>query len=46
MNRVNPKYILRNYLAQNAIDAAEAGDNGKEINKLLMILQKPFDEWL
>lgn len=43
MNRVNPKYILRNYLAQQAIDQAEAGDYS-EIKTLHTILQKPFDE--
>lgn len=26
MNSNNPKYILRNYIAQNAIEAAEKGD--------------------
>lgn len=26
MNSNNPKYILRNYIAQNAIEAAENGD--------------------
>jgi uncharacterized protein YdiU (UPF0061 family) len=43
MKAVNPKFILRNHLAQDAIDRAEAGDFS-EIDKLLSILQKPFDE--
>ena len=43
MNRVNPKYILRNYLAQQAIERAQNGDFG-EVNKLLAILEQPFDE--
>lgn len=43
MNSVNPKYILRNYLCQNAIDAAEQGDFG-EVQQLLKVMQRPFDE--
>ncbi|MGR5120405.1 protein adenylyltransferase SelO [Vibrio astriarenae] len=43
MRQVNPKYILRNYLAQIAIDKAEQGDYS-EINTLIMLLKKPFDE--
>ena len=43
MNQVNPKYILRNYLAQNAIKAAQDGDYS-EVQTLFTILQKPFDE--
>lgn len=43
MKAVNPKYILRNYLAQQAIEQAEQGDFS-EIDKLLAILRKPFDE--
>jgi uncharacterized protein YdiU (UPF0061 family) len=43
MNRANPKYILRNYLAQQAIDRAEQKDFS-EINKLIAILNKPYDE--
>ncbi|KAK2405728.1 protein adenylyltransferase SelO [Trifolium repens] len=43
MDMVNPKYILRNYLCQTAIDAAEIGDFG-EIRRLLKIVEHPFDE--
>ncbi|MFZ6862647.1 protein adenylyltransferase SelO [Undibacterium sp. Ji67W] len=39
----NPKYILRNYLAQNAIEKAQKKDFS-EIAKLLSILENPFDE--
>lgn len=43
MNRVNPKYVLRNHLAQTAIELAQKKDFS-EVNKLLMILENPFDE--
>ncbi len=43
MNRSNPKYILRNYLAQQAIVRAE-GKDFSEIDKLNRILAKPYDE--
>ena len=43
MNLVNPKYILRNYLAQVAIEKAQQKDFS-EVQKLLNILQRPFDE--
>jgi uncharacterized protein YdiU (UPF0061 family) len=43
MNRVNPKYVLRNYLAQVAIEKAQNKDFS-EIAKLLAILEHPFDE--
>jgi len=43
MNQVNPKYILRNHLAQQAIEQAQKKDFS-EVNKLLNILSKPYDE--
>lgn len=43
MRQVNPKYILRNHLAQTAIDRAEAGDFS-EVHRLLRVLQRPYDE--
>jgi serine/tyrosine/threonine adenylyltransferase len=43
MNRVNPKFVLRNYVAQLAIDAAEQGD-GSVVTELLEVLRHPFDE--
>ncbi|HZR37922.1 MAG TPA: YdiU family protein [Nevskia sp.] len=43
MNAVNPKYVLRNHLAQAAIEQAQSGDYG-EIDRLFRLLQKPFDE--
>ena len=43
MNLVNPKYVLRNYMAQLAIEAAEKGDNSL-INELYTVLKKPYDE--
>ncbi len=43
MNTVNPKYVLRNYLAQLAIDKAEQGDPSM-VHDLLELLRHPCDE--
>ncbi len=43
MNLINPKYVLRNYMAQLAIDAADKEDYSL-IDELYALLQKPYDE--
>lgn len=44
MDRINPKYILRNYLAQAAIEKAQAHDFS-EVDLLLKLRQSPYDEY-
>lgn len=44
MKANNPKYILRNYLAQHAIEQAQVYRDFSEVNRLLQLLYKPFDE--
>ncbi len=43
MNAVNPKYVLRNYMAQLAIDKTTAGDVSL-IVELYQLLKRPYDE--
>jgi serine/tyrosine/threonine adenylyltransferase len=43
MNQTNPKYVLRNYLAQIAIEKASQKDFS-EIDRLLTVLQQPYTE--
>jgi len=43
MNSVNPKYVFRNYLAQQAIDAVEAGDPAV-LEGLMRCLERPYDD--
>ncbi|ADO74863.1 protein adenylyltransferase SelO [Stigmatella aurantiaca] len=43
MARVNPKYVLRNYLAQTAILRAQQGDFS-EVDRLRTVLSRPFEE--
>ena len=43
MRAVNPKYVLRNYMAQAAIEKAQNGDYS-EVNLLLQVLQSPCEE--
>jgi uncharacterized protein YdiU (UPF0061 family) len=42
MNQVNPLYVMRNYLAQMAIDAAEQNDFAK-VTELLDVMRHPYD---
>ena len=43
MEKINPKYILRNYLAQEAIQDAENSDFSKLYN-LIEVLKKPYQD--
>lgn len=43
MDLVNPKYVLRNYMAQLAIDKADKG-NYSLIEEFYQLLKKPYDE--
>ena len=43
MNQVNPKFILRNYMAQEAIEAAEENDSSK-LETLMIVITQPYEE--
>ncbi|MGB5436392.1 MAG: YdiU family protein [Maribacter sp.] len=43
MNSINPKYVLRNYMAQLAIDAADKGEYTL-LDDFFNLLKKPYDE--
>jgi len=44
MNQVNPKYVPRNYLAQQAIDAIEQRGDTSVLERLMKTLERPYDE--
>lgn len=43
LNSINPKYVLRNYMAQMAIDEAEKGDY-RLLKEIYELLKNPYDE--
>lgn len=44
MDAINPKFILRNYLLEEAIRAAEGKDDYSKVEELLKMSFNPYDE--
>ncbi|XP_022204993.2 protein adenylyltransferase SelO isoform X1 [Nilaparvata lugens] len=44
MKKRNPRYVLRNWMAQEAIEMADKNDDFTEVNRLLRVLSNPFVE--
>lgn len=44
MNRVNPKYVLRNWIAEEVIRAVRESQDTQPFNDVLALLERPFDD--
>lgn len=44
MNRANPKYVLRNWVAEIAIRAVEDHDDSATLDRILRLMQNPYEE--
>jgi uncharacterized protein YdiU (UPF0061 family) len=44
MDRVNPRYVLRNWVAETAIRAVEDRDDVGPLERIFAMLQAPFDD--
>jgi uncharacterized protein YdiU (UPF0061 family) len=44
MNRINPKYVLRNWIAETVIRAIEDQDDTALLARVMQVLEAPFDE--
>ncbi len=43
MNAVNPKFVLRNWVAETAIRAVEDRDDARPLDRILSLVQSPYD---
>lgn len=44
MQRVNPKFVLRNWVAEHVIRAAADHRDFSQLERVLSVLRRPFDE--